>query len=188
VYDTDSQTIGTTDDDRERREHMQRRDEAAFRSFVEERQTMLRRRAYLLCGNWADGDELVQEALARVYVAWPRIATGAETAYTRRTMMNLYLNDQRKRRREILTDEAPEPATTDHDRELAMTLTDLLRDLPEKQRAILVLRFWEDLTVPQIAECTGVAEGTIKSQISRGLAALRDRLAEPPLTGAGAFP
>jgi RNA polymerase sigma-70 factor (sigma-E family) len=188
VYDTDSQTIGTTDDDRDRREHMRRRDEAAFRSFVEERQTMLRRRAYLLCGNWADGDELVQEALARVYVAWPRIATGAETAYTRRTMMNLYLNDQRKRRREVLTDEAPEPETTDHDRELAMTLTDLLRDLPEKQRAVLVLRFWEDLTVPQIAECTGVAEGTIKSQISRGLAALRDRLAEPPLTGAGAFP
>jgi len=188
VYDTDSQTIGTTDDDRDRREHMRRRDEAAFRSFVEDRQTMLRRRAYLLCGNWADGDELVQEALARVYVAWPRIATGAETAYTRRTMMNLYLNDQRKRRREVLTDEAPEPATTDHDRELAMTLTDLLRDLPEKQRAVLVLRFWEDLTVPQIAECTGVAEGTIKSQISRGLAALRDRLAEPPLTGAGAFP
>ena len=188
VYDTYSQTIGTTDDDRDRREHMRRRDEAAFRSFVEERQTMLRRRAYLLCGNWADGDELVQEALARVYVAWPRIATGAETAYTRRTMMNLYLNDQRKRRREVLTDEAPEPATTDHDRELAMTLTDLLRDLPEKQRAVLVLRFWEDLTVPQIAECTGVAEGTIKSQISRGLAALRGRLAEPPLTGAGAFP
>ena len=186
MYDTDSN--GTTDDDRDRREHMRRRDEAAFRSFVEERQTMLRRRAYLLCGNWADGDELVQEALARVYVAWPRIATGAETAYTRRTMMNLYLNDQRKRRREVLTDAAPEPATTDHDRELAMTLTDLLRDLPEKQRAVLVLRFWEDLTVPQIAECTGVAEGTIKSQISRGLAALRDRLAEPPLTGAGAFP
>jgi RNA polymerase sigma-70 factor (sigma-E family) len=165
---------------------MRRRDEAAFRDFVEERQTMLRRRAYLLCGNWADGDELVQEALARVYVAWPRIATGAQTAYTRRTMMNLYLNDQRKRRREVLTDEAPEPPTTDHDHELAMTLTELMRDLPEKQRAVLVLRFWEDLTVPQIAECTGVAEGTIKSQISRGLAALRGRLAEPPLTGAGA--
>jgi RNA polymerase sigma-70 factor (sigma-E family) len=170
---------------------MRRRDEAAFRAFVEERQTMLRRRAYLLCGNWADGDELVQEALARVYVAWPRIAEGAQTAYTRRTMMNLYLNDQRKRRREVLTDEAPEPLPShpsgaDHDRELAMTLTDLLKGLPEKQRAVLVLRFWEDLTVPQIAECTGVAEGTIKSQISRALAALRDRLAEPPLSGAGA--
>ena len=170
---------------------MRRRDEAAFRAFVEERQTMLRRRAYLLCGSWADGDELVQEALARVYVAWPRIAEGAQTAYTRRTMMNLYLNDQRKRRREVLTDEAPEPlpshaAGTDHDRELAMTLTDLLKGLPEKQRAVLVLRFWEDLTVPQSAECTGVAEGTIKSQISRALAALRDRLAEPPLSGAGA--
>jgi RNA polymerase sigma factor (sigma-70 family) len=152
------------------------------------RQTWLRRRAYLLGANGAAGDVLDPAALARVYVAWPRIGTGAETAYTRRAMMNLYLNDQRKRRREVLTDEAPEPATTDHDRDLAMTLTELLRDLPEKQRAVLVLRFWEDLTVPQIAECTGVAEGTIKSQISRGLAVLRDRLAEPPLTGAGAFP
>jgi RNA polymerase sigma-70 factor (sigma-E family) len=165
---------------------MRRRDEAAFRTFVVEQQTMLRRRAFLLCGNWADGDELVQEALARVYVAWPRIGDGAEAAYTRRTMMNLYLNQQRKRRREVLTDTTPEPVLEGHDRELAMTLTQLLEDLPEKQRAVLVLRFWEDLTVPQIAECTGVNEGTIKSQISRGLAALRSRLAEPPLTGAGA--
>ncbi|WP_353509700.1 SigE family RNA polymerase sigma factor [Intrasporangium sp.] len=167
---------------------MRRTDEEAFRAFVTERQTVLRRRAFLLCGNWADGDELVQEALARVYVAWHRIAPGAETAYTRRTMLNVYLNDQRKRRREVLTDETPEPAVTDHDRELALTLTELLKDLPDKQRAVIVLRFWEDLTVPQIAECTGVAEGTIKSQISRALAALRDRLAEPPLTGAGAVP
>jgi len=167
---------------------MRRTDEEAFRAFVTERQTVLRRRAFLLCGNWADGDELVQEALARIYVAWPRITPGAESAYTRRTMMNVYLNDQRKRRREVLTDQTPEPAVTDHDRELALTLTELLKDLPDKQRAVIVLRFWEDLTVPQIAECTGVAEGTIKSQISRALAALRDRLAEPPLTGAGAVP
>lgn len=165
---------------------MRRRDEAAFQDFVIERQTMLRRRAFLLCGNWADGDELVQEALARVYVAWPRIAAGAETAYTRRTMMNLFLNDQRKRRREVLTDSTPEPLAAEHDRELALTVNQLLDGLPEKQRAVLVLRFWEDLTVPQIADCTGVAEGTIKSQISRALAVLRDRLAEPPMSGAEA--
>ncbi len=163
---------------------MRRRDDEAFRAFVAERQGVLRRRAFLLCGNWADGDELTQETLARVYVAWPRIGAGAHEAYTRRTMLNTYLNDQRKRRREVLTDDVPEPALSDHDRELAMTLTDLLAGLPDKQRAVLVLRFWEDLTVPQIADCTGVAEGTIKSQISRGLAALRDRLAEPPLSGA----
>jgi RNA polymerase sigma-70 factor (sigma-E family) len=166
---------------------MRRRDEDAFRAFVIERQSLLRRRAFLLCGNWADGDELVQEALARVYVAWSRITPGAETAYTRRTMLNLYLNDQRQRRREVLTDETPDHGVHDDDRALALTLTALLRDLPEKQRAVIVLRFWEDLTVPQIAECTGVAEGTIKSQISRGLAALRERLAEPPLSGAEAL-
>ncbi|WP_347354117.1 SigE family RNA polymerase sigma factor [Intrasporangium sp.] len=163
---------------------MRRRDEDAFREFVAARQGALRRRAFLLCGGWADGDELVQEALARVYVAWPRIAAGAQEAYTRRTMLNLYLNARRKGHREVLTDTVPEAASADPDRELAMTLTDLLDGLPERQRAVLVLRFWDDLTVPQIAECTGVAEGTIKSQISRGLAALRGRLAEPPLNGA----
>ena len=163
---------------------MRQRDEEAFRAFVVERQTVLRRRAFLLCGNWADGDELVQEALARVYVAWPRISAGAEMAYTRRTMLNLHLNDLRKRRREVLTEATPEPHVTGPDQELALTLADLLKGLPDKQRAVLVLRFWEDLTVPQIAEATGIAEGTIKSQISRGLAAMRERLAEPPLTGA----
>lgn len=105
-------------------------------------------------------------------------------AYTRRTMLNLHLNDQRKRRREVLTETTPEPAVSGPDQELALTLAGLLKGLPDKQRAILVLRFWEDLTVPQIAEATGVPEGTIKSQISRGLAAMRERLAEPPLTGA----
>ncbi|MBB2986696.1 RNA polymerase sigma factor [Terracoccus luteus] len=162
---------------------MRRRDEAAFAAFVTERQTMLRRRAYLLCGSWADGDELVQEALARVYVAWPRIAPGAETAYTRTTMMNLFLNDRRKKRREVLTDEPPEPQAatqTGPDRELALTLGGMLDDLPDAQRAVLVLRFWEDLTVPQIATATGVAEGTVKSQISRAVAALRHRLVDPP--------
>lgn len=163
---------------------MRRRDELAFRSFVVEHQSVLRRRAFLLCGNWADGDELAQEALARVYVAWPRITPGAEMAYTRRTMLNLHLNAQRKRRREVLTDATPEPAVPGPDHELALTLVELLRGLPDRQRSVLVLRFWEDLTVPQIAETTGMPEGTIKSHISRGLAAMRARLAEPPLTGA----
>lgn len=163
---------------------MRRRDELAFRSFVVEHQSVLRRRAFLLCGNWADGDELAQEALARVYVAWPRITPGAEMAYTRRTMLNLHLNAQRKRRREVLTDATPEPAVPGPDHELALTLVELLKGLPDRQRSVLVLRFWEDLTVPQIAETTGMPEGTIKSHISRGLAAMRARLAEPPLTGA----
>lgn len=163
---------------------MRRRDEQAFRAFVTEHQTVLRRRAFLLCGNWADGDELAQEALARVYVAWPRISPGAEMAYTRRTMLNLHLNDLRKKRREVLTEATPEPAVAGPDQELAITLVELLKGLPDSQRAVLVLRFWEDLTVPQISESTGMPEGTIKSHISRGLAAMRQRLAEPPLTGA----
>lgn len=166
---------------------MKPHEEDSFRDFVVERQTVLRRRAYLLCGNWADGDELVQEALARVYVKWPKIAEPARAAYIRRAMLNIYLNDKRKLRREVLTDEAPELPVDGPDRELAMTLNALLHELPEKQRAIIVLRFWEDLTVPQIAEATGVAEGTIKSQLSRAMAVLRGRLAEPPLTGAGAM-
>lgn len=163
-------------------------DEATFREFVVERQSVLRRRAYLLCGNWSDGDELVQEALARVYTKWTHIAAPARTAYVRKAMLNIYLNDKRRRGgREVLTETLPERPAPDPDQDMAMTLRRLLADLPERQRAVVVLRFWEDLTVPQIAEATGVNEGTIKSQISRAVAVLRDRLAEPPMTEAGAL-
>jgi RNA polymerase sigma-70 factor (sigma-E family) len=161
------------------------RDEA-FMEFVRARSLSLRRTAYLLCGDWSSGDDLVQEALAKVYVAWPRIAaTEAALSYTRTTMLRTYLNEKRKWRREVNLAEVPEHPTDDQDTALTVTLSALLRELPTKQRAVLVLRFYQDLSVPQIADELGIPEGTVKSQLSRGLATMRVRLGEPEPDHAG---
>jgi RNA polymerase sigma-70 factor (sigma-E family) len=148
--------------------------------FVRARSLSLRRTAYLLCGDWSSGDDLVQEALAKVYVAWPRIAASeAALSYTRTTMLRTYLNEKRKWRREVNLADVPEHPTDDQDTALTVTLSALLRELPTKQRAVLVLRFYQDLSVPQIAEELGIPEGTVKSQLSRGLATMRVRLGDP---------
>ena len=148
--------------------------------FVRVRSLALRRTAYLLCGDWSAGDDLVQESLAKVYVAWPRIAASqAVESYTRTTMLRTYLNEKRKWRREVHFEQLPEHPTDDQDTALTVTLSALLRELPTKQRAVLVLRFYQDLSVPQIAEELGIPEGTVKSQLSRGLATMRVRLHEP---------
>jgi RNA polymerase sigma-70 factor (sigma-E family) len=151
--------------------------DAEFMEFVRARSLALRRTAYLLCGDWSSGDDLVQESLAKVYVAWPRIsASQAVESYTRTTMLRTYLNERRKWRREVTLDEVPEHPTNDRDTALTVTLSGLLRELPAKQRAVLVLRFYQDLSVPQIAHELDIPEGTVKSQLSRGLAAMRKRL------------
>lgn len=154
--------------------------DSEFMEFVRARSLALRRTAYLLCGDWAAGDDLVQESLAKVYVAWPRIAASqAVESYTRTTLLRTYLNEKRKWRREVNYGEVPEHPTDDQDSALTVTLSALLRELPSKQRAVLVLRFYQDLSVPQIAEELGIPEGTVKSQLSRGLATMRIRLDEP---------
>lgn len=151
-----------------------------FMEFVRARSLALRRTAYLLCGDWSSGDDLVQESLAKVYVAWPRIAVSqAVESYTRTTMLRTYLNEKRKWRREVNVDEVPEHPTDDKDTALTVTLSALLRELPTSQRAVLVLRFYQDLSVPQIAQELGIPEGTVKSQLSRGLATMRVRLGGP---------
>lgn len=156
--------------------------DAEFMTFVRERSLALRRTAYLLCGDWSNGDDLVQESLAKVYVAWPRIgAQQAAFSYTRTTMLRTYLNEKRKWRREVTFDEVPEHPTDDRDTALTVTLSGLLRELPSKQRAVLVLRFYQDLSIPQIATELGLPEGTVKSQISRGLATMRTQLRQDDL-------
>ncbi len=147
--------------------------------FVRERSLALRRTAYLLCGSWATGDDLVQESLAKVYVAWPRISSPrAVESYTRTTMLRTYLNHRRKWGREVTLAAVPDHGTDDRDTALTVTLSALLRELPSKQRAVLVLRFYQDLSVPQIATELGIPEGTVKSQLSRGLATMRTRLGD----------
>ncbi len=150
-----------------------------FTSFARNRTPALLRSAYLLTGDQHLAEDLVQASLARTYLAWRRIeAHGNAEAYARRVMYHLQVSWWRRRRvPESVTGELPEPRRTGTDvtegTDVRLTLRAALRKLPPKQRAVLVLRFFEDHTEAEAAELLDVRIGTIKSQTSRGLARLR---------------
>jgi RNA polymerase sigma-70 factor (sigma-E family) len=145
----------------------------------------LRRTAYLLSGDWFLADDLVQDTLVRVYRAWPRLERSGDVGgYARRVLLNLYLDDRRRPwRRERPTDQVPERApSADGNVDVRDRLLDALRQIPARQRAVLVLRFWEDLSIEQTAQTLGTSAGTVKSQSSRGLTTLRRTLVEQGLS------
>jgi RNA polymerase sigma-70 factor (sigma-E family) len=157
---------------------MRRRDEHEFVEYATAAQERLRRTAYLICGDWDHASDIVQEALIRVYVAWPRIEhKGGVNAYARRCMVNVAIDLGRRRSStELPTDhEAMDRATggPDHDVSARAELVDALRDLAPRQRACVVLRYFEDLSVAETAQVLGCSEGTVKSQTARGIASLR---------------
>lgn len=152
-------------------------EERGFRDFVVARQGALLRRAWLLTGDWASAEDLVQSALLRVWPRWGRVtASGQEDAYVRRVMLNLYLSGRRRRwTREAPTAQLPEPVAVDGygDVDVRVVLIRAVAALPPRQRAVIVLRFVEDLSELQTAHALGCAPGTIKSQTSKALATLR---------------
>lgn len=152
--------------------------DAGFASWAAVRRTQLRRTAYLLCGDWAGADDLVQEALLRVYRHWRRLVDGNPDAYARRALTSVFIDSRRKpfRRRERLTARPPEGSYVDRAGERD-DLGAALAQLPPRQRAAIVLRYWEDLSLEQTAEALGCSVGNVKSQSSRGLARLRTLLA-----------
>lgn len=152
-----------------------------FRAWAQARRAALRRTAFLLTADWFLADDLVQETLTRMYVVWTRAArTGDPTGYARRVLVNL-TTDHRRRpsRREQPSDDLPDSsapaADGSDDRD---TLLAALRRVPAGQRACLVLRFWEDLSVEQAATVMGTTPGNVKSQTSRGLETLRVAMAD----------
>jgi RNA polymerase sigma-70 factor (sigma-E family) len=154
--------------------------DAAFSDFVAARQTHLRRVAYALCGDWHRADDLLQTALTKLYVAWPRIRHGGgEEAYVRQIMVRANIDESRRPwRRERPTDALPDrPAAEPTAPEERSTLFDALQALPEQQRKVVVLRHWLGLSVRETAVELGINEGTVKSHSSRGLAALETVLA-----------
>ncbi len=157
---------------------MSRRDEAAFVEFATAARPRLRSTAYLLGGDWHLASDLAQEALIRVYVAWPRLQrNGAELAYARRAVVSAFLDAQRKRSStEQPTEEGPRGATGEDLAGAVATraaLMDALARLPHRQRACVVLRYFDDLSVTETAAALGCGEGTVKSQTSRALGSLR---------------
>jgi RNA polymerase sigma-70 factor (sigma-E family) len=150
-----------------------------FRSYVVGGSGALLRTAYLLTGNRADAEDLLQTALAKTYLSWDRIRDReAVDGYVRRVMVNTHTSWWRRRKvDERPTDELPEPGgARDGTAELDLhdALWTALAALPKRQRAMVVLRYYEDLSEAETARIMGVSIGTVKSTTSRALAKLRE--------------
>ena len=155
--------------------------EAAYVDYVVSRQGYLRRIAYALCGDWDRADDLLQSALVKLYVAWPRVhRDGREDAYARQILVRTNIDAHRRawhREQPGLEghDEAtPDPTTVVSERS---ELFEALQRLPEMQRKVVLFRHWLDLSVEQTTAELGIGGGTVKSHTSRGLAALQAALA-----------
>ena len=149
----------------------------AFHEYVTSRSGSLLRMAYLLTRNRADAEDLVQAALAKTYQAWDRIEDrGAVDGYVRRAMVNTHISWWRRRRvEEYPTDEIPDQPVVDHagDSEVQDALRRAIERLPQRMRAAVVLRYYEDMSEAEIANVLGVSLGTVKSTVSRAVAKLR---------------
>ncbi len=153
--------------------------EAEFTAYVQERRASLYATAYHLTGDRFEAEDLLQSALFSTYRAWDRISDKAAVGgYLRRTMTNLHISAWRRRKlNEYPTEELPETAgDTDAMRgtELRAVLWQALARLPELQRTMLVLRYYEGRTDPEIADILGISVGTVKSSIWRSLRRLRE--------------
>jgi len=156
--------------------------DASYAAFVDARQSHLRRVAYALCGDWHGAEDLLQIALVKLYVAWPRVnRDGREEAYARQIIVRSSIDEHRRPwHRERATDEFPEPPAPEtssvEDRD---ELISALQQLPPMQRSAVVLRHWLGLSVRETAAELGIAEGSVKSHTSRGLERLSELLGEP---------
>ena len=159
--------------------------EEQFTEFATLAAARLRRTAFLLCGDWHTAEDLAQTALAKVFVSWRRIShKDAAQAYATRTLVNSYLALRRRKRvAEVLLSRLPERAAPSQTPELRLVMLDALAVLPPRARAVVVLRYWEDLSVEQVADLLGCSTGNVKSQSARALDKLRALLDGTVLDG-----
>ena len=159
-------------------------DEAGFRDWMAVRSAALRRKAFLMSGDWHAADDLVQDTLISVYAHWGRIVRGSNIdAYANRVLVHKFIDDRRRPwRRERVVDAVPESADQGATRAFAdvdgrdALLGAALAALPAGQRAVVVLRFTDDLTVGEIAHLMDLPSGTVKSRLSRATEAIRLQL------------
>jgi RNA polymerase sigma-70 factor (sigma-E family) len=162
-----------------------------FRAFARAQAAPLRRLGYLLCGDWHLAEDLVQTALVKLYRAWPRVQRrDSVDRYARQALVRCWLDERRRpwRRAEQrdgvlpdLADPAEDPAATGQGAWTRDLVLRALAEVPPRQRAVLVLRYWEDRSVADTAAVLGCSEGNVKSQAARGLATLRAALADAEL-------
>lgn len=150
---------------------------ADFETFVRRHWAALMSIAMAVSQSRAEAEDLVQTVLTSAYPRWRRIRPDDALAYLRRSILNANVSRWRKHRGELTVAEPPEPRESDADTDGVddrETLLPMLRSLPPRQRAVLVLRYLCDLPDDEIATTLGISTGTVRSQAARGLAALRE--------------
>lgn len=164
---------------------MRRKDETEFVEFASGVAGQLQRTAYLMCGDWHRAEDAAQDALVRVYTAWPRLRDRhGLRSYAHKALVSVVL-DQAKRpwRREQASGELPEdhPAPRDGAQTIddRLLVVQALATLPPRQRACVVLRHYVDLSLEETAQSLGIGVGAVKSSTSRGLASLRAAMRLP---------
>jgi RNA polymerase sigma-70 factor (sigma-E family) len=155
------------------------REDGEFVAFVERSGSRLCETAFWLCRDWSLAQDLTQTALIKVYLSWRRIKHGDPYRYGKQVLLRTYLDHKRlKSSAEVQTDVVPDrPAAADA-ADLRITLLDALGHLSPRDRAIIVLRYWEDHSVQTVAELLDVSPGVVKVQSMRALASLRVLLGE----------
>ena len=153
--------------------------ETTYEEYVGARWATLYRTAYLMTGNHADAEDVVQTALVKVYAAWSRVsAADSPDAYVRRVLTNTFLSSRRPLRvsRERLVDQMPEVSAPPPGSDDRLSIWPHVASLPPRQRAVVVLRYYEDLSEQQIADALGCSTGTVKSNASLALKSLKARM------------
>jgi RNA polymerase sigma-70 factor (sigma-E family) len=167
---------------------MRQRSEEGFDLFVAARSVPLYRTALLMCaGDRASAADAVQATMVELWRRWPRVrAMERSDAYAKRVLVTTVIRDQRKRPANLaLVAEVPEQPVAAPDLPMRHDVWSVVRALPRMQRAVVVLRYYEDLTETQTADALGIGVGTVKSHCSRALDAMRRALPAEYLTGGG---
>jgi RNA polymerase sigma-70 factor (sigma-E family) len=152
-----------------------------FDDYVAARRGHMRRIAYAMCGDWHSADDIVQLALTKLYVAWPRVhRTANEDAYVRKVILRTSIDESRRpwRRERAVEHDADQRVAAAADSTDALDLVQALLTLPPRQHQVVVLRHWVGLSVAETARELGVSEGTVKSQSAKALIKLHALLAE----------
>jgi RNA polymerase sigma-70 factor (sigma-E family) len=158
--------------------------DAEFTEYVTAKALWLRKVAFLLCGDWHSADDLVQAAITKLYTNWHRASRAHNIdGYARTTLVNTFLADQRSSwtRWVVLHDVHDNPAVQQGDIDAALDLRVALASLPPRQRATVVLRYFCDLSVDEVAQTMGCSPGNVKSQTARGIDTLRRLLQTRPV-------
>jgi RNA polymerase sigma-70 factor (sigma-E family) len=155
------------------------RDDDEFVAFVERSGSRLCETAFWLCRDWSLAQDLTQTTFIKVYLAWRRIRDEDPYLYCKQVMLRTYLDHKRLRSSaEVQTDVVPDRPVPADAAELRITLLAALGQLSARDRAIIVLRYWEDHSVQTVAELLGLSPGVVKMQSMRALASLRVLLGE----------